>query len=103
VGPSTGQLVEAILAAKRHPSRAIGLAWGFCDWRRPTRPSAWKRPRGAAYGAAYNFQSMDSILKNQLDRLPLPGDPPVRLPWTTTTSAAPGIRFPPEIDPPVIQ
>src|SRR5450631_1036228 len=27
---------------------------------------------------AYNFQSMDSILKNQLDRLPLSGDPPAQ-------------------------
>src|SRR5438093_1511007 len=25
---------------------------------------------------AYNFKSMDSILKNQLDRLPLPSPPP---------------------------
>jgi hypothetical protein len=29
---------------------------------------------------AYNFQSMDSILKNQLDRLPIPGDPPAQFP-----------------------
>jgi hypothetical protein len=34
--------------------------------------------RRALRGRAYNVQSVESILKNQLDRLPLPGDPPVQ-------------------------
>ena len=34
--------------------------------------------RRALRARAYNFQSMDSILKKQLDRLPLPGDVPAR-------------------------
>jgi hypothetical protein len=34
--------------------------------------------RRALRARAYNFQSMDSILKNPLDRLPLPGDAPVQ-------------------------
>jgi hypothetical protein len=34
--------------------------------------------RRALRACAYNFQSMDSILKNPLDRLPLPGDAPVQ-------------------------
>jgi len=29
-------------------------------------------------GARLQLQSMDSILTNQIDRLPLPGDPPVQ-------------------------
>ena len=29
-------------------------------------------------GAGLHFRSMDSILKNQLDRLPIPGDPPAQ-------------------------
>lgn len=33
--------------------------------------------RRALRARALNFPSMDSILKNQLDRLPIPGDPPV--------------------------
>jgi hypothetical protein len=47
---------------------------------------------------------MDSILKNQLDRLPLPGDPPVQ-----PTECHENIRgaeyfdSPPEAEPPVIQ
>jgi hypothetical protein len=32
--------------------------------------------RRALRARAYNSQSMDSILKNQLDRVPLAGDPP---------------------------
>ena len=53
---------------------------------------------------AYNCQSMDSILKNQLDRLPLPGDPPIQ-----TTVNHENIRgadyfdSPPGAEPPVIQ
>jgi len=52
---------------------------------------------------AYNCQSMDSILRNQLDRLPLPGDPAAQ-----TAVEHDNIRganyfdFPPEADPPVI-
>ena len=51
IGACTGQLVEAILAAKRHPERAFGRAWGFCAWRKPIRPSAWKRPPGVPAGS----------------------------------------------------
>jgi hypothetical protein len=49
VGPSTGQLVEAILAAKVPPGAGLSfLAWGFYAWRRLTRPSGWKPlPAGA--------------------------------------------------------
>jgi hypothetical protein len=53
---------------------------------------------------AYNFQSMDSILKNGLDRLPLPGAPPS--PSTVDHDNIRGADYfdsPPEADPPVIQ
>ena len=33
--------------------------------------------RRALRARALNLPSMESILKNQIDRLPLPGDPPV--------------------------
>ena len=53
---------------------------------------------------AYNFQSMDSILKNQLDRLPLPGDPPAAQPAVDHGNIRGAGYFdsPPEIDPPAI-
>jgi hypothetical protein len=53
---------------------------------------------------AYNCQSMDSILKNQLDRRPISGDPP---PVQSAVShenirGADYFDSPPEADPPVI-
>lgn len=78
-GPCTGQLVEAILAAKRHPEMGYRSCLGILRLAK-TYPA--ERMEAAAQRAlrarAYNFRSMDSILKNQLDRLPLPGDPPVQ-------------------------
>lgn len=76
-GPYTGQLVEAILAAKRHPEMGYRSGLGIL---RLAKAYPAERMEAAAQRAlmarAYNFRSMDSILKNQLDRLPLPGPPP---------------------------
>jgi len=79
VGPLTGQLVEAIMAAKRHPEQGYRSCLGILRLAK-TYPA--ERMEGAARrclrARAYNFPSMDSILKNQLDRLPQPGDLPSR-------------------------
>jgi transposase len=107
-GPYTGQLVEAILAAKRHPEMGYRSCLGILRLAK-TYPS--ERIEAAARRAlrarAYNFQSMDSILKNQLDRLPVredaSGDPPV--PPTVDHDNIRGADYfdsPPEADPPVI-
>jgi hypothetical protein len=76
-GPYTGQLVEAILAAKRHPEMGYRSGLGIL---RLAKAYPAERMEAAAQRAlrarAYNVRSMDSILKNQLDRLPLPGPPP---------------------------
>jgi transposase len=104
-GPYTGQLVEAILAAKRHPEMGYRSCLGILRLAK-TYPA--ERMEAAARRAlrarAYNFQSMDSILKNQLDRLPLPGDPPVQ-PTVDHDNIRGADYFdsPPEADPPVIQ
>jgi hypothetical protein len=46
---------------------------------------------------------LDSILKSQLDRLPVPGDPPVQAAVDhDNIRGADHFDFPPEIDPPVI-
>jgi len=78
-GPYTGQLVEAILAAKRHPEQGYRSCLGIL---RLAKLYPAERVEAAARrclrARAHNSQSMDSILKNQLDRLPLPGDPPVQ-------------------------
>jgi hypothetical protein len=53
---------------------------------------------------AYNFPSMNSILKNQLDRLPLPGDPRIRPAVEHDNIRGAGyFDSPPEAEPPVIQ
>jgi transposase len=73
IGPCTGQLVEAILAAKRHPEMGYRSCLGIL---RLAKSYAGERMEAAARRAlrarAYNLQSMESILKNQLDRVPLP-------------------------------
>jgi transposase len=105
VGPNTGQLVEAILAAKRHPEMGFRSCLGILRLAK-TYPA--ERMEAAARrclrARAYNFQSMDSILKNQLDRLPLPGDPPAT-PAVDHDNIRGAEYFdsPPETDPPAIQ
>ena len=70
--------MEAILAAKRHPEQGYRSCLGILRLAK-TYPA--ERMEAAARRAlrarAYNSQSMDSILKNQLDRVPLSSDPPV--------------------------
>ena len=105
VGPVMGQLVEAILAAKRHPEQGYRSCLGILRLAK-TYPA--ERMESAARrclrARAYNFQSMDSILKNQLDRLPLPGDPPSRPVLDhDNIRGADYFDSPPEADPPVIQ
>ena len=109
IGPYTGQLVEAILAAKRHPEMGYLSCLGILRLAK-TYPA--ERMEAAARRAlrarAYNFQSMDSILKNQLDRLPdregTPGDPPVQAAVEhDNIRGADYFDSPPEGDPPLIQ
>ena len=104
-GPCTGQLVEAILAAKRHPEMGYRSGLGILRLAK-TYPAERMEAaaRRALQARAYNFQSMDSILKNQLDRLPLPGDPPVQAAVEhDNIRGADYFDSPPEADPPVIQ
>jgi transposase len=104
VGPSTGQLVEAILAAKRHPEQGYRSCLGILRLAKTYPP---ERMEGAARrclrARAYNSQSMDSILKNQLDRLPLPGDPPTRSAVEHDNIRGAGyFDSSPEIEPPAV-
>jgi hypothetical protein len=78
IGLFTGQLVEATLAAKRHPEMGYRSCLGILRLAK-TYPA--ERMEAAAQRAlkarAYSSTSMESILRNQLDRLPLAGDPAV--------------------------
>jgi transposase len=105
IGPCTTQLVEAILAAKRHPEMGYRSCLGILRLAK-TYPAERMEAaaRRALRACAYNFQSMDSILKNQLDRLPLPGDAPVQAAVDhDNIRGADYFDFPPETEPPVIQ
>jgi transposase len=105
VGPSTGQLVEAILAAKRHPEQGYRSCLGILRLAKTYPPERVEAAaRRCLRARAYNCQSMDSILKNRLDQLPLPGDPPVQA--TVEHDNIRGADYfdsPPEIDPPAVQ
>jgi hypothetical protein len=78
IGPFTGQLVEATLTAKRHPEQGYRSCLGILRLAK-TYPA--ERMEAAARRAlrarAYSSTSMESILRKQLDRLPLAGDPVV--------------------------
>jgi transposase len=78
IGHFTGQLVEATLAAKRHPEQGYRSSLGILRLAK-TYPA--ERMEAAAQRAlrarAYSSRSVESILRNQLDRLPIPGDPVV--------------------------
>ena len=75
IGPYTGQLVEAILAAKRHPEMGFRSCLGILRLAKTYPAGRMEAASQRALRArAYNFQSLDSILKNQLDRLPIAED-----------------------------
>jgi transposase len=104
VGPCTGQLVAAILAAKRHPEQGFRSCLGIL---RLAKTYPTERMEAAARrclrARAYNCQSMVSILKNQLDRLPLPGEAPTQAAVEhDNIRGADYFDSPPETDPPVI-
>ena len=94
-GPYTEQLVEAILAAKRHPKQGYRLWLGIL---RLAKTYLAERMQAAARrclrASAYNCQSMDSILKYQLDRCRCLAIRPFSLRSTTKTSAAPITSIP---------
>jgi transposase len=108
IGPVTGQLVEAILAAKRHPEQGYRSCLGIL---RLAKTYSVERMEAAARRAlrarAYSSGSMESILKNQLDRLSgpegTPGDP--RVPPVVEHDNIRGADYfdsPPEADPPAL-
>jgi transposase len=106
IGPYTGQLAEAILAAKRHPEMGFRSCLGIL---RLAKTYPVERMEAAARRAlrarAYNCQSLDSILKNQLDRLPDP-EGQAETPPALEHDNIRGARYfdsPSEAGPPVIQ
>jgi hypothetical protein len=78
IGPSTARLVEAILSTKRHPEMGYRSCLGILGLAKVYPAERVEAAaRRALQARAYNCQSMESILRNQLDRLPVPGNSPV--------------------------
>ena len=77
IGPETGQLVQATLAAKRHPEMGYRSCLGMLrlakDYPAERMEAAARR---ALRARTYSSKSLESILKNRLDQLPLSGSPP---------------------------
>ena len=74
IGPHTAQLFERILADKPHPEMVYRSCLGII---RLAKQYSAERMEAAAQLAFLNgacrYQSIKSILKNSLDRQPLPG------------------------------
>jgi len=81
IGPDTAQLVEATLTAKRHPEMGYRSGLGIL---RLAKSYPAERMEAAARRAlrahAYSSRSLESILKTQWDRVPLPGALPLSPP-----------------------
>jgi transposase len=77
-GPATGALVTAIMASRPHPEQGFRSCLGIM---RLGRRYGDERLEAAAARAlaveAHSYRSVESILKNGLDGLPLPGSEPV--------------------------
>jgi transposase len=74
-GPQTAALLEAIMAAKAHPQQGFKACLGIL--RRAKEYPAARVERAAARALHFgtlNSGSVASMLKNNLDQLPLPGE-----------------------------
>ena len=67
IGRYTSALVEIILRERTHPSRASALASASCGSSRPVAASVSACARALEIGAR-SYSSVNSILKNNLDR-----------------------------------
>lgn len=105
IGPNTAQLVEAILVAKRHPEMGFRSCLGIL---RLAKTYSAERMESATLRAlrarAFSYKHVDSILRNQLDRLPQAGDS--LAPAVVEHENIRGADYfdsPPEAEPPAIQ
>jgi transposase len=74
-GPNTVALLEAIMASKAHPQQGFKACLGVLRQARTYPPERVERAAARAlYHRTLNSGSVASILRHQLDRLPLPGE-----------------------------
>ena len=76
-GPLTVALLEAIMASKAHPQQGFKACLGVLRLAKQYTPQRIERAAARAlHFRTLNSGSVASILKNNLDQLPLPGDEP---------------------------
>jgi transposase len=74
VGPHTAALIEAIMASKAHPQQGFRRCRGILNLRRQYEDERIERACARAlHFRTLTCKSVAAILKNRLDRLPLPG------------------------------
>lgn len=76
-GPLTAALLEAIMASKAHPQQGFKACLGILRLAKQyTAPRIERAAARALHFRTLNSGSVASILKNNLDQLPLPGEEP---------------------------
>lgn len=77
IGPSTAQVVSELLERRSHPAQAYRSCLGILRLAKEFGDERLEKACGRAYSIrALAYKSIRSILKNGLDRLPLPQPPP---------------------------
>ncbi len=72
-GPATAQLITTILSARRHPEQGYRSCLGILRLGKAYSPERLEAACGRALLlGSHRYQSVESILKNGLDRQPLP-------------------------------
>src|SRR5437588_395940 len=97
--------IDYHIEVERHPEMGFRSCLGILRLAKTYPPERMEAAaRRCLRARAYNFQSMDSILKKQLDRLPLPGDPLAQSAVDHDNIRGAGyFDSAPEADPPVTQ
>ena len=77
IGPSTKALAEAILAERRHPEQGYRSCLGILRLGKRYGKERLEAACARAFSArARSYRHVESILKNNLDRIPAPAKPP---------------------------
>jgi len=76
-GPFTSRLVEAILGSRAHPQQGFRSCLGIMRLGKPFGADRLAKAFGRTLAlGALGYRNVESILKNGLDRRPLPGVTP---------------------------
>lgn len=81
IGPSTAQLIAALMAQRRHPQQAFRAALGIIRMGRLYGNTRLEAACRRAYAMnAIGYKSIESILKKRLDEMPMPTEVQATLP-----------------------